>query len=74
MKPEYFTDEEMRKAHGDNGYCGSCGWHALYNEHNYERTENVSLVEFWDSCKNSDYPEEAEDHRGCYIYPVAEKD
>lgn len=68
MKKEEFTEEELEKAHGDNGSCGSCGWHAMYLEHDYDRTDRVSPVEYWDSCKN-DEDEYASDHRGCYIYP-----
>lgn len=70
MKEEEFTEKEMEKAHIENGSCGSCGWHALYREHYYERTEKSSPIEYWDSCKNDEIGEEALDHRGCYIYPV----
>lgn len=70
MKEE-FTKEEMEKAHSDNGSCGSCGWHAMFWEHDYERTDQLSPVEYHDTCKNSE-GEDTSDHRGCYIYPVKE--
>jgi len=68
-----FTEEEMRKAHDENGDCGSCGWHAMFSEHEYKRTHSgQDPDEFHDSCKNPQQDVEGEDnrHRGCYIYPT----
>lgn len=67
---EEFTEEEMQKAHSESGECQSCGWHAGFYEHDYDRTERKDFPnEYWDICRNSDF-EDTSDHRGCYIYPV----
>jgi len=48
-----FTKEELKKAHDDNGCCGSCGWHAGFYEMDYEPTGEIidGSKEWWDSCK-----------------------
>lgn len=68
---ETYTEEEMREAHGKSGECRSCGWHALYHEHDYNLTNNDKCPnEYWDTCQNSESSdEEVSGHRGCYIYP-----
>lgn len=62
-------NEELEKAHNDNGCCGSCGWHAGFYEMDYEPTGEIigDSKEWWDSCKNYDY-EDSYSHRGCYVY------
>lgn len=68
-KMEKFTEQELKKAHDDNGECRSCGWHALFSEHEYSPSNNEKYPnEYWDACQNSD-GEDCSDHRGCYIYP-----
>lgn len=70
-----FTKEELRKAHDENGYCGSCGWHAGFYEMDYEPTGKIihGSKEWWDSCKNHD-EEDSYNHRGSYIYTGLENE
>jgi hypothetical protein len=64
----------LEKYWDQQGSCNSCSWHASLWEHEPEWEDwdkDMGCFHFF--CRNSDYPDEAIDHRGVYIY-ISEKD
>lgn len=62
-------EQALEKAHEENGYCQSCGWHASFHDMEYEATgEIIDGKQEWEgSCQSKD-DDDRYSHRGCYIY------